>query len=370
MDPRYEEEEEEDDVLPNASAATATRDAAGAPAAAELPVFGVPPPRPDAKWTRDNPAPAGLLFSDERVEYVVETEKYTYEDDDDVTYEWDETARAWFPSFDESAMVAQQSAYGGAGPEDGGQEAWQAELLAQQAPPPKRGKRKAGLEANYTGAEVDPSTEAPAPKKQKNNDKPRVNTSVYVSGLPPDVTVGELNEFFSRCGIIMEDLVGGGPRIKIYKSPDGQVKGDALVTYFKPESVDLAIQLLDESDLRPGKGPLIHVSKAEFQEKEKPEQGNKGPGGGGGGGDRKKAAKKLQKLDKQLGWFEDSGPSKGEKFQRIVIIKNVFTREELEADPVLMLDLKDDMRSECEKLGEVTNVILYDVGLFAGVVRF
>lgn len=29
----------------------------------------------------------------------------------------------------------------------------------------------------------------------------------------------------------------------------------------------------------------------------------------------------------------------------------------------MLLDLKEDVRTECEKFGEVTNVILYDVSL-------
>jgi HIV Tat-specific factor 1 len=47
----------------------------------------------------------------------------------------------------------------------------------------------------------------------------------------------------------------------------GMFKGQALVTYFKPESVDLAIRLLDESVLRVAEGkrePIMRVQKAEF----------------------------------------------------------------------------------------------------------
>jgi hypothetical protein len=40
----------------------------------------------------------------------------------------------------------------------------------------------------------------------------------------------------------------------------------------------------------------------------------------------------------------------------------MFTLKELEEDPTLLLDLKEDVREECETLGEVTNVVLYDVG--------
>lgn len=39
----------------------------------------------------------------------------------------------------------------------------------------------------------------------------------------------------------------------------------------------------------------------------------------------------------------------------------MFTLKELEEDASLLLDLKDDVREECSSLGEVTNVVLYDV---------
>lgn len=39
----------------------------------------------------------------------------------------------------------------------------------------------------------------------------------------------------------------------------------------------------------------------------------------------------------------------------------MFTLGELEDDPSLLLDLKEDVREECATLGDVTNVVLYDV---------
>jgi len=36
----------------------------------------------------------------------------------------------------------------------------------------------------------------------------------------------------------------------------------------------------------------------------------------------------------------------------------MFTLEELEEDPSLPLDLKEDVREECATLGDVTNVVL------------
>lgn len=49
------------------------------------------------------------------------------------------------------------------------------------------------------------------------------------------------------------------------------------------------------------------------------------------------------------------------KHGRVVVLKYMFTQQELEEDKSLLLDLKEDVREECETLGEVTNVVLYDV---------
>ena len=44
----------------------------------------------------------------------------------------------------------------------------------------------------------------------------------------------------------------GKKNIKLYREANGQLKGDARVKYFKKESVPLAMQFLDQSDIRPG----------------------------------------------------------------------------------------------------------------------
>lgn len=49
------------------------------------------------------------------------------------------------------------------------------------------------------------------------------------------------------------------------------------------------------------------------------------------------------------------------KNSRVVVLKHMFTLDALERDTSLLLDLKEDVRDECSSLGEVTNVVLYDV---------
>jgi hypothetical protein len=62
-----------------------------------------------------------------------------------------------------------------------------------------------------------------------------------------------------------------------------------------------------------------------------------------------------------LNWEEEKPSKKAEKAMRTVVLKRMFTPAEMDRDPGLMLDLKDDVRSECSRLGEVTNVVVYDV---------
>ena len=45
----------------------------------------------------------------------------------------------------------------------------------------------------------------------------KVNTYIYVQGLPNDITEQELKEYFVRCGVIRLDPFSGKDMIKIYK---------------------------------------------------------------------------------------------------------------------------------------------------------
>lgn len=78
----------------------------------------------------------------------------------------------------------------------------------------------------------------------------RKNTAVYVTNLPSDTDVDEIQRVFSRCGVIAEEIDGRKPRIKLYTDDKGNLKGDALIVYFRAESVNLAVQMLDDSQLR------------------------------------------------------------------------------------------------------------------------
>ena len=57
----------------------------------------------------------------------------------------------------------------------------------------------------------------------------------------------------------------------------------------------------------------------------------------------------------------DKFSNQANKHGRVVVLKHMFTLAELDEDPSLLLDLKEDVREECVILGDVTNVVLYDV---------
>lgn len=155
------------------------------------------------------------------------------------------------------------------------------------------------------------------PKKPKPDREPRErkNTAIYITNLPtsPPTTSEELQHVFSRCGVIAEEIDRGKPRIKLYTNEDGSCKGDALIVYFRAESVDLAIQMLDDSELRLGAGePRMKVVAADFSYKKVQQQGEDGAANGAGAGaapggnhgkdrkmgDKQKIIKKTQKLNR------------------------------------------------------------------------
>ena len=74
---------------------------------------------------------------------------------------------------------------------------------------------------------------------------------------------------------------------------------------------------------------------------------------------KKNKGKRREFLQKKLGWDEEKKVEK--RYQRRVVLCHMFTKEEIEKDVCLILDLKEDVRIECAKMGEVRQVTLYDV---------
>lgn len=99
---------------------------------------------------------------------------------------------------------------------------------------------------------------------------------------------------------MLEEDIDGDPKIKMYAKDDGTFSGEALVVYFKEESVALAVAMLDGAELRLGDASTrMDVSQADFQHKS-------GPSNGVVDGeqkqrktiDKKKATKRIKNMQK------------------------------------------------------------------------
>jgi HIV Tat-specific factor 1 len=124
------------------------------------------------------------------------------------------------------------------------------------------------------------------------------NTAVYVTGLPKDTTIEELESTFKKGGIIMIDAETSQPKIKLYYDQEGNFKGDALVIYYREESVDIACSLLDDTQFRYGSETNMKVEPAVFTPKEPKENDDLANQNSNGEVDKKKIQKAFQKLNK------------------------------------------------------------------------
>jgi len=182
-----------------------------------------------------------------------ENDTHTYTDPNDGSvYFWDKEKNAWFPKVDEDFMARYQMTYG---------------FTDNSTSQPKSPEPK---ELSLSEKTKEEKEQRKAEAKRKAQEPPTWfevdeahNTAIYVSGLPLDITIEELTQLFAKCGLMARDE-RGKDKIKLYRDGNGEPKGDALCTYIKVESVDLALKILDGSQIR---GKTLSVQRAKFQMK-------------------------------------------------------------------------------------------------------
>lgn len=152
-----------------------------------------------------------------------ENDTHTYTDPNDGSvYFWDKEKNAWFPKVDEDFMAKYQMSYG---------------FTDTNIPPPKPSEPKPQPSPKQKTKEEKEQRKLEA--KRKAQEPPTWfevdeahNTAIYVSGLPLDITIEELTQLFTKCGLIARDEKGKD-KIKLYRDGNGEPKGDALCTYIK-----------------------------------------------------------------------------------------------------------------------------------------
>ncbi|KAM6983444.1 17S U2 SnRNP complex component HTATSF1 [Tautogolabrus adspersus] len=289
------------------------------------------------------------------------SDPYTYTDPEDGTvYDWDHEKKAWFPKITEDFIAAYQANYGFT--KEGDPDANNSAVSSNDpAAPEKDGKPSEKKPGDATQNLNPDSSETPAKDPKQKGEKRKAepgwfdidtnkNTNVYVSGLPPDISSDEFAEMMSKCGIVMRDPITEEYKVKLYKDKEGNLKGDGLCCYLKRESVELAMRLIDDSEVR---GYKLHVEEARFELKGQFDASKK----------KKKSKdyrKKMQQQQKQLDWRPEKKGELRKRHEKVVIIRNMFHPSDFEEDPLELNEYREDLRSECEKFGEVKKVILFD----------
>ncbi|MCE3215176.1 hypothetical protein HAX54_001165, partial [Datura stramonium] len=118
------------------------------------------------------------------------------------------------------------------------------------------------------------------------------NSRIYISNLPPDVTIEELQELFGSIGQVARIKQKRGYKdqwpwsIKLYTDEKGNNKGDAVLSYEDPSAAHSAGGFFNNYDFR---GYKISVAMAEKSApKAAPAYGSGGGGRGSYGGDRRR----------------------------------------------------------------------------------
>ncbi|SCV05160.1 LANO_0H01376g1_1 [Lachancea nothofagi CBS 11611] len=205
----------------------------------------------------------------------------------------------------------------------------------------------------------------------KNFKKPLPNCAIYVSNLPlKDLNKEEIIDEFTRFGIIRKDPITDQPRCKLYVDKDGIFKGDALIVYFRPESVEMAIELMNGATY---KGQKLKVEEATFNEAAKKTETTLEEASEF----KKMKVLKSKEQERELNDWSDtesrseksrddesssnrSTESMSDKVTRVVILTNVL---DLYANlgPQEVAEIAADLKDGCQAVGEVVSLELDDV---------
>mmetsp|Transcript_4481 Transcript_4481/g.6568 ORF Transcript_4481/g.6568 Transcript_4481/m.6568 type:complete len:702 (+) Transcript_4481:164-2269(+) len=238
-------------------------------------------------------------------------------------------------------------------------------------------------------------------KKKKKTTKPKFSNKhsknwIYVTNLPTDTNEAECATYFSKVGILDIDIETQKPKIKLYrhkKEQGGGLKGDASICYAKIESVQMAIQLLDETIFRTvdpktnqpldyaatKKQKKICVQQAKFEEKKDVDYNALNKKKKSSISDKKRQVARTALLQ-AITWDEGDYNGRitgGIKGLRIIVLKNVFKLGEIEkarkkaivnknsqdggdvAEDEFLQSIEGIVRQECQAFGVVEKITIF-----------
>ncbi|KAL5367260.1 putative splicing factor [Cryptosporidium parvum] len=183
-----------------------------------------------------------------------------------------------------------------------------------------------------------------------------VNTSIYVQGLPKDITFEEMKYFFGRGGIIKIDPTTLSPKIKLYNDElTKEFSGNALVVYKYEQSIELALKYLNETEIRPGF--KVKIEKAIFNKSSK---SNIAPLSETEINKKRKQLKAAEMEEERLlSWSNEQHSLNSNIASRIVVLRPMYSRKEAEMYPEgddFYSELEIEVQEEVTKYCEVVSV--------------
>ena len=195
-------------------------------------------------------------------------------------------------------------------------------------------------------------------KKRKRKNKKGPNTWVYVTGLPADVTIEEIQSHFGKVGLIALNPLDQQPKIKIYRTDDGECKGDCSIGYNAIESVKMALDILHDGYIRPTH--KILVTQAEFEIKDKIQSSSSSKRAATSNVSQAQIKTAQRAMKQALAWNEDDdiGVNKSQAL-KIVVLEGMFHPIDFTNDPNFEEELEKDIVTECEKFGQILKMTLF-----------
>lgn len=248
----------------------------------------------------------------------------------------------------------------------------------------------------------------------------KVGRTIFAKNLPKDVTFSEANEFFSRAGVIKKNPETREEAIKLYKDETtGEGTGEAKITYFRPESVQLAYSLLHDAPIRPNYNVQIEEAKYKVEpgmvlkggrkrRKKRKSQRNEDSEQGGGADeyrseDEEQSMEAFESGDEEVKGVKEGAKSEGkegsnglngkdasslesnsvqsvnipkkkrkklydqseelgweEKEQKHIILKNMFRPSMAVGDVHFYDEIRDDVLEEAKKCGHVDSIKVFE----------